>query len=238
MLTDALVQFMILRRWKNILALQGPDPRDKVVIDALKVSAAQFGARIVEVRPFVYGTNPTNRETNNVALITGGVSYDVVYIADADGEFARNAQFGTSDPRPVIGSSGLITTAYWWGAEDQDARQINQRFFDIAKRKIEDVDWGAWTAVRTIAASVLRSKSTEYQKALDFMLSDDLTVDGAKKNPMNVRPWDHQLRQSILLASGNAVLWEAPVAGFLHATNNLDTLGVDRPNTTCKFARK
>jgi ABC transporter substrate binding protein (PQQ-dependent alcohol dehydrogenase system) len=238
MLTDGIVQFMVLRRWKNILVLQGPDPRDKVIVDALKVSASQFGARIVDVRPFVYGTNPTNRETNNVALITGGVSSDVVYIADSDGEFARNAQYNTSEPRPVIGSAGLIATAYWWGAEDQDARQINQRFFDIAKRKIEDVDWGAWTAVRTIAASVLRAKSTDYQTVLDFMLSDKLTVDGAKKNPMSVRPWDHQMRQSILLASGNAVLWEAPVAGFLHATNNLDTLGVDQPNTTCKFARK
>ena len=80
--------------------------------------------------------------------------------------------------------------------------------------------------------------SAEYQKALDYMLSDELTVDGAKKNPMNVRPWDHQMRQSILIASNNAVLWEAPVAGFLHATNNLDTLGVDQPNTMCKFARK
>src|ERR1043166_8499204 len=60
MLTDAMVQYLIgQRRWKNILALQGPDPRDKVVIDALKVSAAQFGARIVDVRPYVYGTNPT-----------------------------------------------------------------------------------------------------------------------------------------------------------------------------------
>jgi ABC transporter substrate binding protein (PQQ-dependent alcohol dehydrogenase system) len=237
-LTDGIVQFMVLRRWKNILVLQGPDPRDKAVADAISVSASQFGARIVAVRPFVYGTNPTNRETNNVSLITGGVDYDVVYIADADGEFARNAQYNTNSPRPVIGSSGLIAVAYWWGAEDQDARQINQRFFDIAKRKIDPVGWGAWTAVRTIAAAVLRSKSTDYQPVMDFMLSDKLTVDGAKKNPMSVRPWDHQMRQSILLASGNAVLWEAPVAGFLHATNNLDTLGVDQPNTTCKFPRK
>ena len=238
MLTDAMVQYLILHRWKNILALQGPDPRDADTIDALKQSAKQFGARIVDVRPFVYGRDPTNREQNNVALITGGVSYDVVYIADADGEFARNAPYNTNDPRPVVGSSGLIATAWAWGGERHDTWQIDLRFAAVSQRKMEDIDWGAWTAVRTITASVLRSKSTEYQKVLDFMLSDNLTVDGAKNDPMSVRPWDHQLRQSILLAISNAVLMEAPIPGFLHATNDLDTLGVDQPNSTCKFPGK
>jgi ABC transporter substrate binding protein (PQQ-dependent alcohol dehydrogenase system) len=235
MLTDAMVQYLVLHQWKNILALQGPDPRDQDIIDSLNQSAAQFGARIVEVRPFVYGRDPTNREQNNVALLTGNAGYDVVYIADSDGEFARYAQYSTHDARPVVGSSGLVATAFWWGGEHHDTWQINKRFADIAGRKIEDIDWAAWAAVRTITASVLRSKSTEYQPVLDFMLSDKLTVDGAKNDPMSVRPWDHQLRQSIVIATSNAVLQEAPIPGFLHATNDLDTLGVDQQNTTCKF---
>jgi ABC transporter substrate binding protein (PQQ-dependent alcohol dehydrogenase system) len=131
-----------------------------------------------------------------------------------------------------------MATAYFWASEDQDGRQIEDRFFDIAKRKIEDVDWAAWTSVRILTSSVLRAKSTDYQPVLDYMLSDKLIVDGAKKNSMSIRPWDHQLRQSILLTSSNAVLNEAPITGFLHPTNNLDTLGVDQPNTMCKFPGK
>ncbi len=238
MLTDAMVQYLVLHRWKNILALQGPDPRDQNIIDALKQSAKQFGARIVDVRPFVYGRDPTNREQNNVALLTGGANYDVVYIADSDGVFSRDAPYNTNDPRPVVGSSGLIATAWWWGGERHDTWQIDLRFSNIANRKMEDIDWGAWVAVRMITRGVLRSKSTEYQPVLDMLLSDKLAVDGAKNDPMNVRPWDHQLRQSIVLAISNAVLMEAPIPGFLHATNDLDTLGVDQANSTCKFAGK
>ena len=70
-----------------------------------------------------------------------------------------------------------------------------------------------------------------------LILKDSPSRKGAKS--ASVDPQQLQkLRQSILIASNNAVLWEAPVAGFLHATNNLDTLGVDQPNTMCKFARK
>jgi ABC transporter substrate binding protein (PQQ-dependent alcohol dehydrogenase system) len=235
MLTDAMIQYLILHQWKNILVLQGPDPRDQLVVDALQQSANQFGAHIVEVRPFVYGQDPTNREQNNVALLTGNAGYDVVYIADVDGEFSRFAQYNTHDARPIVGAAGLVASAYWWASEDQDGRQIENRFFEIAQRKIDAPGWAAWASVRTVTASMLRAKSTEYQPVLDYMLSDKLVVDGAKKNPMSIRPWDHQMRQSILLAVSNAVLNEAPIEGFLHATNDLDTLGVDQPNTMCKF---
>ncbi len=50
---------------------------------------------------------------------------------------------------------------------------------------------------------------------------------------MSVRPWDHQLRQAILLATGDAVVASAPLPDFLHATNELDTLGDDQPETPC-----
>ena len=50
---------------------------------------------------------------------------------------------------------------------------------------------------------------------------------------MSVRPWDHQLRQAVLLAAPYAVVASAPVEGFLHRTNVLDTLGDDEPETPC-----
>ena len=52
---------------------------------------------------------------------------------------------------------------------------------------------------------------------------------------LSVRPWDHQLRQAVLLAAPYSVVASAPVEGFLHKTNVLDTLGDDEPDTPCKL---
>jgi hypothetical protein len=43
------------------------------------------------------------------------------------------------------------------------------------------------------------------------------------------------MRQPILLNSGNAIQKLAPIEGFLHQTNDLDTLGVDAPQSVCRF---
>ena len=50
---------------------------------------------------------------------------------------------------------------------------------------------------------------------------------------MSVRAWDHQLRQAILLAAPYEVVADAPIEGFLHQTNELDTLGDDEPESPC-----
>jgi hypothetical protein len=52
-----------------------------------------------------------------------------------------------------------------------------------------------------------------------------------------VRPWDQQLRQAILLAAPYQVVASAPLEGFLHRTNVLDTLGDDQQETPCKLNR-
>ena len=54
---------------------------------------------------------------------------------------------------------------------------------------------------------------------------------------VSVRPWDNQLRQAVLLATPYSVVANAPVEGFLHRTNVLDTLGDDQQETPCKLNR-
>ncbi len=235
MLTDAMVQFLVSRHWRNILVLQGPSAQDQDTVDALQQSATYFGARIVGVRPVVLGNDPRDRDQNNVALVTAGTNYDVVFIADSDGDFARYAPYWTNAPRPVVGASGLVAQAWHWSWERSGAPQVNARFEDLAGRRMDGMDWAAWVSVRAITQGVLRSQSTDYQSVLDYILGDRLNLDGAKGLPLSIRPWDHQLRQGILLADGNAVLQEAPVDGFPHQTNDLDTLGVDMPQSVCQF---
>jgi ABC transporter substrate binding protein (PQQ-dependent alcohol dehydrogenase system) len=235
MLTDAMVQFLVSRHWPRMLVLQGPSPQDQQVVDALQQSAQYFGAQIGEVRPFLLSNDPTNRERGNVALVTGGTDYDVVYIADSDGEFARFAPYETNSPRPVVGAAGLTATAWSWAYQNHGSSEVTQRFEQLVPRHMDDQDWAAWISVTAVVQSILRTKNGDYPTALAYLLGDKLNLDGGKGNPLSVRPWNHQLRQAIPLATTNAVLDEAPITGFLHQTNDLDTLGVDQPQSTCKF---
>ena len=52
---------------------------------------------------------------------------------------------------------------------------------------------------------------------------------------MSFRAWDRQLRQPMLLTTHNAVIERAPISGFMHQLNELDTLGFDAPETRCRF---
>ena len=75
-------------------------------------------------------------------------------------------------------------------------------------------------------------RETDFAKQRDFILGD-AGFDGDKGLPVGVRPWDHQLRQAVLLAAPYQVVASAPVEGFLHRVNDLDTLGDDEPETPC-----
>ncbi|RDE09191.1 ABC transporter substrate-binding protein [Pelagibacterium lacus] len=235
MMTDAVVQYLVSKRWTNILVLQGPLADDAAIADAVRESAGFFGANIVDVRPFVLGADPRMREQNNVALMTEGGNYDAVFVADSSGEFAHDVPYHTNLPRPVVGGAGLVGEAWHWAWWRQGAPQVNARFEAMADRYMHRFDWAAWAAVRAVTQSVLRSESTEYEPVRDYLLGERMNLDGSKGNPMSVRPWDHQLRQGMLLAAGNVVVELAPIEGFLHETNDLDTLGVDEPRSQCQF---
>jgi ABC transporter substrate binding protein (PQQ-dependent alcohol dehydrogenase system) len=235
MLADALFQYLSLRNWRHVLVLQGPLEEDAQVVAAVQRAAQRFDADIVEVRPFELTNDPRRREESNVALVTGDADYDVVLVADTDGEFARYVPYTTQLPRPVVGAAGLVAQPWHWSWERHGAPQLNSRFEKAAGRHMDGEDWAAWTAIKAVVQSVLRSKSTDFKSVRDYLLSDGLKIDGFKGNPLNVRNWDHQIRQPILLSTGNAVIERAPLEGFLHQTNELDTLGVDAPETECHF---
>src|SRR6516165_10439589 len=126
---DGLVQLLISRKWRDVLALQGPLPSDTLATKAFEASAKKFGARIVATRDFKAGTNPREREKNDPLLLTALTrDYDVVFVADDDFDFARQLPYQTVRPRPVVGSIGLEPVAWHWTWEHNGAPQINSRF--------------------------------------------------------------------------------------------------------------
>src|SRR5215510_12324913 len=232
--TDGLVQYLASRKWNNLLVFEGPLPADAVMVKALENSAKKFGARVVARQQFKPGTDPREREKNDPALLSAiNRDYDVVFVADHAFDFARQVPYHTVRARPVVGSIDLEPMAWHWTWEHNGAPQVNSRFQKLSGgRHMESLDWAAWIAVKMVVQSTLRTRSADFAKQRQFIFGED-RFDGNKGLAVSVRAGDHQVRQAVLLAAPYMVVASAPVEGFLHRLNELDTLGDDEPETPC-----
>jgi ABC transporter substrate binding protein (PQQ-dependent alcohol dehydrogenase system) len=143
--------------------------------------------------------------------------------------------YRTIRPRPVVGSTGLLADAWHWIWDRYGAPQLNNRFHSRAGRPMTGIDWSVWMATKMIVQATLRSGGDDFAK-LRAQLLGDSTFDGVKGMAVSVRPWDHQLRQAILLSTADSVVASAPFPGFLHTRNELDTIGDDEPETPCRLS--
>jgi ABC transporter substrate binding protein (PQQ-dependent alcohol dehydrogenase system) len=234
---DALAQYLVSRKWRDILVLEGPLAADAVMTAAFERSTNKFGARIVARRRFKPGNDPRERDQNNPRMLTAiNRDYDAVFVADGAFDFARQVPYRIVRPRPVVGSIDLEPVAWHWTWEHNGAPQVHSRFRARASgRHMEGTDWAAWIAVRMVVQAALRTRSMDFRTQRDFILTG--AFDGNKGLTVSVRPWDHQLRQAILLASPYAVVASAPVEGFLHRIHELDTLGDDEPDSPCRLGK-
>ncbi len=234
MRTDAIVQHLVARKWQEVLVLQGPLPEDAATVAAFQRSAELFGVDIEEIRSFVLGSDPRARELNDIDFLTGGgVDYDAVIVADADGEFALSVPYTVRRPAPVMGAAGLVPLAWHWSYMRHGAPQVHGRFERMHGRRMGESDWGAWIAIKAIGEAVVRGKSREAADINAYLRGDRARIDGSKGPGMGFRPWNGQLRQAVLLSSGNWVAVRAPLEGFKHRENDLDTLGYDARDSRC-----
>lgn len=233
-LADGLMQYLVSRKWTNLLSFEGPSAEDATMASAFAHSAQKFGARIVADRHFKSGTDPRDREQNDPALLSAiNRDFDVVFVADDDFDFVRSVPYHLVRPRPVVGSIDLVPVAWHWTWDHNGAPQVNSRFEKKSGgRHMEGADWAAWVAVKMIVQSALRTRSADFARQRAFILGDG-SFDGDKGLAVGVRPWDHQVRQAVLLVAPYEVVAAAPIEVFLHQTNELDTLGDDRPESPC-----
>jgi ABC transporter substrate binding protein (PQQ-dependent alcohol dehydrogenase system) len=208
-------------------------PRDATVADAFAAAAARYRLDIVDRRSFSLVASPERRELHNPLLLTGEADYDTVFIADSVGEYGPYLPYATLLPRPVLGTAGLVATAWHWAYERFGAPQVEGRFVRQSHRRMSAADWGAWMAVRAVVTAALETGTTDAASLGSFLLSEALELDGSKGVAMDFRAWDGQLRMPILLATDRTVIAAAPLEGFVHERNDLDTLGTDAPEHRC-----
>ncbi|NPU11663.1 ABC transporter substrate-binding protein [Bradyrhizobium sp. 83012] len=242
MLADGLAQYLVWKQWKRWLLVTGSHDKDKLFADALRRAATRFGAKIVEERTFE-DTGGARRTDSGVTLIQRQMpvftqkapAYDVLVAADESEVFANYLPYRTWDARPVAGSAGL-RPASWDPAQDQwGATQLQNRFMKLASRRMDALDMQAWMAVRMVGEAASRTNSGDTKAMSDYLKGPNFTIAAFKGTRLSLRDWNLQLRQPILLADGRMIVSVSPQEGFLHQVSELDTLGVDRPETKCKL---
>ncbi|MDH4583391.1 branched-chain amino acid ABC transporter substrate-binding protein [Pseudomonas sp. BN415] len=234
MLADALAQFLAVRRWQRWLLVIGQTSDDLAYASSLRRAAGRFGAKIVDEKPWAFDNDQRRSAQAEMPLFTQTSEYDVVLVADERGDFGEYLPYNTWYPRPVAGTQGLTPTGWHKTVETYGAAQLQKRFEALAGRGMNDRDFAAWIAVRSIASAVTRLKSADAGAIRTLALSSDLPLDGFKGRKLSYRDWDGQLRQPIPLVHPRALVSTSPQDGFLHPVSELDSLGFDRPESTCR----
>jgi ABC transporter substrate binding protein (PQQ-dependent alcohol dehydrogenase system) len=137
--------------------------------------------------------------------------------------------------RPVAGTSGLVPSAWHPASEQWGGTQIQNRFAKKTGRRMLSKDMSAWTAVRIIGEAATRTGSADTNTIVEFIKGDDFSIAAFRGQRVTFRKWNWQLRQPIFLGDGRSVVATSPQEGFLHEFSELDTLGVDEPETSCQL---
>ena len=234
MRADALAQYMLKKRWQRWFLVIGNTPEDALYAQAIKRSAKRFGMKIIATKKWQHTYDARRTAQADIPVFTQVDDYDVLVVADEQGLFGEYISYRSWLPRPVIGTQGLVATAWHRTHEQWGAVQIQNRFKALAQRQMLEQDYAAYLAVRAIGETVTRTHSVDASEIKAYLLSDRFKLQGYKGRPLSFRSWNGQLRQPVLLAAPTSLVVAPPLEGFLHPKNELDTLGYDQPETQCQ----
>lgn len=240
MLADGLAQYLIWKQWPRWVLLYGSHERDQLFADALRRAATRFGGQIVGEKEFKDTGTARRTDTGVVQIqrqmpvfMQGLPDHDIVLVADESEVFGTYVPFHTWIPRPVAGTAGLVPSAWHPASEQWGGSQIQNRFAKASGRRMLSKDMSAWTAARIVGDAATRTQGADEKKIEAFIRGDDFSIAAFKGQKLTFRKWNWQLRQPIFLGDGHSVVTTSPQEGFLHQVSELDTLGVDQPETKC-----
>jgi ABC transporter substrate binding protein (PQQ-dependent alcohol dehydrogenase system) len=245
MLADALAQYLVWKRWNKWLLVEGAHPADKAMGNALRRAARKFGAKIVETREYKEEESGSPRtdtgheqiQTQMPGVTQGAADHDVVVVADESEVFGAYMPYRTFEARPVAGTAGLVASSWHPALEAFGGTQFQNRFDKLSKRPIRDKDYLAWVAVRIVGEAAQRAPQADFAGLRDYILGKKLDIAAFKGRKLTIRPWNNQLRQPIILGTAHLPVSFSPQPGFLHERDELDTLGIDEPESKCHLRK-
>ena len=242
MLADALAQYLVWKRWTRWFVVKGVLPEDLDYLAAVERAAKRFGGKIVEEREYKGSLEARRTDSGQQqiqqqmpALTQGAPDYDVLVVADENEVFGPYLPYRSWDPRPVAGTAGLKAMSWHPAHEQWGATQMQNRFQRFAKRFMLPLDYQAWVAVRAIGEGVTRTGSADLGPVNAYIRGDKFDLAAFKGQKVTFRSWDGQLRQPIIVAGPDLPVSMSPQEGFLHEHAEVDTLGIDKPESKCKL---
>jgi ABC transporter substrate binding protein (PQQ-dependent alcohol dehydrogenase system) len=240
MLADGLAQYLVWKQWRRWVLLYGSHEPDQLFAEALRRAATRFGGEIVAEKLFA-DTGTARRTDSGIVQIQRQMpvftqdlpDHDVVLVADESEVFGTYVLNRTWIPRPVAGTAGLVPSTWHPASEQWGGTQIQNRFAKKNERRMLSKDMAAWTAARIVGDAATRTNSADPQKISDFIRADDYAIAAFRGQKLTFRKWNLQLRQPVFLGDGRSVVTTSPQEGFLHQFSELDTLGIDEPETKC-----
>jgi ABC transporter substrate binding protein (PQQ-dependent alcohol dehydrogenase system) len=242
MKADALAEYLVWKQWRDWLLIHGTTPADLAMKAAMERAATKFGAKIVETRTYEYEATARRTDSGHAQIqkqlpvfTQNAPAYDVLMVADESDVFGEYLPYRTWDPRPVVGTQGLVPTAWHRSHEQWGGTQMQSRFEKSAGRWMTELDYTAWTAVRAIGEAVTRTNAADPATLHAYLVGDQFELAAFKGEGLTFRRWNQQLRQPILLAAARVLVSVSPQEGFLHQRTPLDTLGYDQPESRCQL---
>ncbi|WP_299508343.1 ABC transporter substrate-binding protein [uncultured Roseobacter sp.] len=235
MRTDALAQVFVQKRWTDLVMITGTHPQDVTYAQSMRRSLTKFGLALSGEKEWAFDADMRRNAAQEVPLFTQDFGdYDAMILADELHDFGRYVLYNTWEARPVTGSEGLSAVTWSPVIEQWGAAQLQSRFEKAHERPMKSQDYAAWAAMRTLGEAVTRTNTVDPTTLRDYILSDAFELAGFKGRPLTYRAWNGQLRQPIAIVHPRALVAQAPLDGFLHQVNELDSLGLDQPESTCE----
>lgn len=234
MRADALSQAMVKKRWTDWAMIYGIHPLDSQFADAIRQSTKKFKIRLRSELEWNKDADIRRSASSELPIFTQPLKeHDVLIVVDEINDFSRYVEYNTWLPRPIAGSHGLRPLAWDRTVEQWGAAQLQSRFHELHDRNMRSEDFAAWAAVRSIGEAVTRENQNDPTAVRSYLLSEKFALAGFKGRPLSFREWNGQLRQPIPVVASGALVSQAPVEGFLHERNELDSLGLDQRESDC-----
>ena len=197
MLTDALSQFLMWKKWDEWVLIHGSHPADRLLAESYRNSARKFGATIVEEREFE-DTGGARRTDTGHALVQkqipiflqGLVEHDVIVVADETDIFATYLPYHTWESKIVAGSAGLRPLTWHAAQEAWGGTQLQRRFEAQANRTMREIDYQVWLSLRIIGEAVTRTGSEDVEENRLYILGSDFELAAFKGTKVTFRPWN------------------------------------------------
>jgi len=262
MYADALGQWLVRGAKKTRWAFLTPDTEAGTEIERLSERALKRQGGSMVARQMVPSSSRDYR-ASLAALAKAGPDGLVINLAGSSlltalaqvkelglqvevaGVVMEATEFWQADPAHLAG----VWPALWFhGFDRYSGRELNKRLAEALGQPAESRAWAGFTAVKVVWEAVLRAGRTDTAGLVSF-LEKGRGVDAHKGQPLTFRPWDHQLRQPLMILrckvpAAGAPRWdvfdllgEVPLRGTPGKSQEeiLDTLGLSEAESICRF---